>query len=54
MLRFFRIVHPRNTKYSANSDSFLRFVPELGLKLERGKGPVEVFVIDHAARPSPN
>ena len=40
--------------YSDNSDSFLRFIPELGLKLERGKGPVEIFVIDHAAKPSPN
>jgi len=25
-----------------------------GLKLERSKGPVEIFVIDHAAKPSPN
>jgi uncharacterized protein (TIGR03435 family) len=40
--------------YSENSDSFLRFIPEMGLKLERGKGPVEILVIDHAARPSPN
>lgn len=27
---------------------------QLGLKLESGKGPVEVIVIDHAQRPSPN
>jgi uncharacterized protein (TIGR03435 family) len=40
--------------YSDNADSFLRFIPELGLKLERAKGPVEIFVIDHAARPLPN
>jgi len=40
--------------YSDNSDSFLRLIPELGLKLERSKGPVEIFVIDHAAKPSPN
>jgi uncharacterized protein (TIGR03435 family) len=40
--------------YTDNADSFLRFIPELGLKLERGKGPVEIFVIDHAAKPSPN
>ncbi len=36
------------------SDSFLRFLREAGLKLERTKGPVEYFVIDHAARPAPN
>jgi uncharacterized protein (TIGR03435 family) len=40
--------------YSDNSDSFLRLISELGLKLERAKGPVEIFVIDHAAKPSPN
>ena len=40
--------------YSDNTDSFLRLIPELGLKLERTKGPVEIFVIDHAAKPSPN
>ena len=27
---------------------------EMGLKLERTKGPVEQLVIDHAAKPSPN
>ena len=40
--------------YGDNTDSFLRLIPELGLKLERAKGPVEIFVIDHAAKPSPN
>jgi uncharacterized protein (TIGR03435 family) len=40
--------------YSDNSDSFLRLIPELGLKLERSKGQVEMFVIDHAVKPSPN
>ena len=40
--------------YGDNSDSFLRLIPELGLKLERSKGSVEIFVIDHAAKPSPN
>ncbi len=40
--------------YSDPSDSFLRLIPELGLKLERGKGPIEIFVIDHATKPSPN
>ena len=42
-------------KYSGDqSDSFLSYITELGLKLERAKGPVEMFVIDHAAKPSPN
>lgn len=40
--------------YSDNTDSFLRLVPELGLKLERSKGTVEIFVIDHAAKATPD
>ena len=40
--------------YSDNTDSFLRLMPELGLKFERSKGPVEIFVIDHAAKPLPD
>ncbi len=36
------------------SNSFQNFLSEAGLKLERSKGPVESFVIDHAAKPSPN
>jgi len=36
------------------SDTFRSFVSELGLKLERTKGPVETFVIDHAVKPSPD
>lgn len=36
------------------SDSFRSFLSEMGLKLERTKGPVETFVIDHASPPSPN
>jgi uncharacterized protein (TIGR03435 family) len=36
------------------SDSLKSYIKELGLKLERAKGPVESFVIDHAAKPSPN
>jgi uncharacterized protein (TIGR03435 family) len=40
--------------YTDNSDSFLRFLSEMGLKLERSKGPVEIFVIDQAVKPSLN
>jgi uncharacterized protein (TIGR03435 family) len=36
------------------SVSFRGFLSEVGLKLERDKAPVEYFVIDNAARPSPN
>jgi uncharacterized protein (TIGR03435 family) len=38
--------------YTENTGSFLYFISELGLKLERTKGPVEYLVIDHAAKPS--
>jgi uncharacterized protein (TIGR03435 family) len=42
-------------KYSGDqSDSFLNYLAEAGLKVERAKGPVETFVIDYAAKPSPN
>jgi uncharacterized protein (TIGR03435 family) len=36
------------------SYSFKAFLSEAGFKLERSKGPVETFVIDYAARPTPN
>jgi uncharacterized protein (TIGR03435 family) len=39
----------------SNAPSLFDALPEqLGLKLESGKGPVEVIVIDHVERPSPN
>jgi len=42
-------------KYSGDqSESFLNYLAEVGLKMERSKGPVETLVIDHAAKPSPN
>jgi uncharacterized protein (TIGR03435 family) len=40
--------------YTDNADSFLRMIQAIGLKLERSKGPVETFVIDSAAKPTPN
>jgi uncharacterized protein (TIGR03435 family) len=39
---------------SALASSFLNFLQELHLKLERASGPVESFVIDGAERPSAN
>jgi len=36
------------------SPSFKSYLDEAGLKLQRSTGPVEMFVIDHAAKPSPN
>jgi uncharacterized protein (TIGR03435 family) len=33
---------------------FIAIQEQLGLKLESGKGPVEIFVIDHVERPSEN
>jgi uncharacterized protein (TIGR03435 family) len=46
-----------STIHAEQSDfenTFMLLIPELGLKLERAKGPVETFVIDHAEMPSPN
>jgi uncharacterized protein (TIGR03435 family) len=40
--------------YRDPSDSFYAFLSELGLKFQRGKGPVEILVIDHAERPGAN
>jgi len=36
------------------TSSFKAFLSATGLKLERAKGPVEMFVIDNAAKPTPN
>ncbi len=39
----------------ASSPPFFTAIREqLGLRLEASKGPVEVFVVDNAERPSPN
>ncbi|HUO30953.1 MAG TPA: TIGR03435 family protein [Bryobacteraceae bacterium] len=40
--------------YKDNSDSFLRMIHDIGLKMDRTAGSVEIFVIDHAAKPEPN
>ena len=36
------------------SSSFKAFLSDAGFQLERSKGPVEMLVIDYAARPTPN
>ena len=36
------------------TSSFKAFLAAAGLRWERSKGPIEIFVIDHAAAPSPN
>jgi len=43
-----------DANYGDNTDSFLRLIPELGLKLVKTTGSVELFVIDHAEKPSAN
>jgi uncharacterized protein (TIGR03435 family) len=45
---------PMHAEQSEFDDSFMLLIPELGLKLERAKGPVETFVIDHVEKPSQN
>jgi len=40
--------------YTNPTGPFLNLIKEMGLKLERSKGPVETFVIDHVERPSAN
>jgi uncharacterized protein (TIGR03435 family) len=39
--------------YTDNTDSFLHMLSDVGLKLERSKGPIEMFAIDSAMKPSP-
>jgi uncharacterized protein (TIGR03435 family) len=34
-----------------HNTSFLRFISELGLKLDKSRGPIEILVIDSAAKP---
>ena len=41
-------------RYTDHVDSFLSMIEAIGLKLEHSKGPVETFVIDSAAKPTPN
>jgi uncharacterized protein (TIGR03435 family) len=40
--------------YNNNSESFLRMITQLGLKLDRSQGPVEILVIEQAQKPSAN
>jgi uncharacterized protein (TIGR03435 family) len=40
--------------YANPIDPFLNLITEMGLKLERSKGPVQTFVIDQAEKPSSN
>jgi uncharacterized protein (TIGR03435 family) len=47
-------VPDQDPNYSDNTDSFLRLLKDVGLELKRSRGPVEILVIDGAARPSPN
>jgi hypothetical protein len=35
-------------------DSFLRLLKEVGLELKKTRGPVEILVIESAARPTPD
>lgn len=42
-------------KYGGDqSASFEDFLKEAGLKLVRAKGPIEILIIDHAEKPTPN
>ncbi len=50
-----RLEQEENASSEDAEAAFLRAFPEqLGLKLESGKGPVEVIVVDHFERPSGN
>jgi len=41
-------------QFAGRTDIFTAFEKQLGLKFEPGKGPVDVYVIDHVEEPSAN
>jgi uncharacterized protein (TIGR03435 family) len=47
-------LHGPNSSTDDFAGSLTTLLHEIGFKLEPSKGPVERFVIDHAAQPSPN
>jgi uncharacterized protein (TIGR03435 family) len=48
------VVFARENKPQDTGPSLPSAIQQLGLKLEKGKGPVEVLVIDHVEKPSEN
>jgi uncharacterized protein (TIGR03435 family) len=49
------LTYEREQTADADSPSvFIALQEQLGLKLESSKGPVEILVIDHVAKPSAN
>jgi uncharacterized protein (TIGR03435 family) len=46
--------NPPSVTDSTGPSIFTALQEQLGLKLESGKGPVDILVIDHVEEPSPN